>query len=58
MKPTHPLARIRTHRNIRTHCSIRVNTGPGHTDWERLRESEQLQFKERHLTRYGRHHWR
>ncbi len=58
MKRKNSLGQIRTNKNIRTYYSIRTNTGPGQAAWPRLKETEQLQFKEKRLNQYISYIWR
>jgi len=59
MKPVSSIGRIRTPYHIRTRLSIATSTGPGHNNrWPRLRETEQLQVKEKCLPARIRRIWR
>jgi len=58
MKYQYSINLIRTNDNIRTSNSIRRNTGPGQATWTRLKETEQLQLKERNYPYRNRKIWR
>jgi hypothetical protein len=58
MKRIHHLNSIRTHNNIRTRYSVRTSTGPGHAEWPRLKETEQLQTQKHHFSSKKYQTWR
>jgi len=58
MKHFHWIGRIRTPQHIRTRLSAPTSTGPGHNRWPRLKETEQLQAKEKFLPARIRRIWR
>ena len=49
MKHLYRIGWIRTSQHIRTRLSTPTSTGPGHNRWLRLKETEQLQAKEKSL---------
>jgi hypothetical protein len=58
MKYQYSLKQVRTNKNIRTSNSIRTNTGSGQAAWTRLKETEQLQSKEKNFTCNSKKKWR